>query len=70
MPAPQIANWVAVKPYPMLADFAPAKGKKAPTVVNGYEKFVPAPWAGENLYKPYKHAVCEWKGSTYSCSEG
>ena len=59
MPAEQpvalMANVVTVTPYPMLADFAPAADGKAPKTVDGYEKFVPAPWAGDNLYKPYAH---------------
>jgi feruloyl esterase len=49
-PVAQMANAVTVAPYPMLADFAAGTGK-----VNGYEKYVPASWAGDNLYKPYAH---------------
>ncbi len=48
-PVAQMAGVVMVAPYPMLADFAGA------AKVNGYEKYVPAPWAGDNLYKPYAH---------------
>ena len=68
LPIAQMANPVTVKPYPMLADFVPAKGGKAPKAVNGYEIYTPAHWAGDSLYKPYAHAVCDWNGNTYSCT--
>ncbi len=66
-PAVDVARNATVPPYPMLADFAPVKGK-VPKIANGYERFVPDHWAGDDLYKPYAHSVCEWNGNAYSCT--
>jgi feruloyl esterase len=62
MPVAQMAGAVTVKPYPLLADFTPAV-----KTVNGYDRFVPDHWAGDALYTPYAHTVCEWKNGAYSC---
>ena len=69
IPVARMAGVVTVKPYPLLADFAlAASGGLAPQTVDGYARFVPNHWAGDSLYKPYAHTVCEWKAGAYSCT--
>ncbi len=62
IPVAQMAGVVTVTPYPLLADFA-----SGARTVDGYARFVPDHWAGDDLYKPYAPTVCDGNGGTYSC---